>query len=245
MKRLLASAILSLGLAFSMLSGAWATPSTQIWIPSTDIQPTGTWHLGLDSYVTGATGTVFYDDWGLTYGLFPGLEIGVDYIVPQSFPVQFNIKYGITESKDFPFSFAVGAYNLGFTSTTTTVAGNDQNIIYGLIAKNIDVIGRISAGYYSGNSKHSSFNPAVLAPNGKAKDSSGLLLSWDKQLNDKWWAAVDYQGGNNDFGALSFGVSYAFSSNTSVIFGYDIFNAQPLAPALSNNAITTQLDINF
>ncbi len=247
MKRFLATAALTMGLALSTFASAWATPSTQIWIPSTDIQATGTWHLGLDSYVTAATGGILANDWGITYGLLPGLEIGIDYITPMSYPIQLNIKYGVAESKDFPLSFAVGACNIGLTSTnkTTGFAGNDQDMVYGLLAKNFDAFGRLSAGYYFGNSNNPTFDTTLLAANGKKIESSGILASWDKQLNDKWWAAVDYQGGNNAFGALSFGVSYAFSSNTSVIFGYDIWNVQAPAPALSANTFTTQLDINF
>jgi uncharacterized protein with beta-barrel porin domain len=62
------------------------------------------------------------------------------------------------------------------------------------------------------------------------------------EISDKLWAAVDYQGGNNSFGALSFGVSWAFSPNVSVIVGYDIFNERKVA---GKNTFTTQLDVNF
>ncbi|MEN6566385.1 MAG: hypothetical protein ABFC57_08790 [Veillonellales bacterium] len=45
-------------------------------------------------------------------------------------------------------------------------------------------------------------------------DNKMVLASIDKQLNDKWWAAVDYQSGKSSLGALSFGVSYNFAPNT-------------------------------
>lgn len=228
MKRFLATAALSLGLALSTLASAWATPSTQIWIPSTDIQATGTFHLGIDNYVTvapaaGAPTSLYVA--GLTYGAFSGLEVGFDYMTGLTSPVMFNAKYGMAESASLPVSFAVGAYNVGFD----TAANNDQNIIYGLIAKNFDPIGRLSVGYYTSNER-------IFG----AGNNTGILASWDKALTDKVWAAVDYQGGNNALGALSFGLSYAFSSNTSVILGYDIYNVAGVP-----GTVTTQLDINF
>ncbi len=237
--------------ALILSASALATPSTQIWIPSTDIQATGTFHLGLDNYSSVGTGTAAaagvtnYFDGGLTYGALPGLEVGFDYISTLQYPVVFNVKYGISEPA-LPVSVAVGAYNIGLTATSATVLnGNDQNIIYGLVAKNFDGIGRFSAGYYSGNSKNAAFDTTVLV-NGKAQESSGLLLSFDKQINDKVWAAVDYQGGYNFFGAVSFGVSYAFAPNTSVIFGYDMYTITPPTGTPGNyNTFTTQLDINF
>ena len=36
---------------------AHATPSTLIWIPSTDIQADKTWHLGIDNYFSPNAGT--------------------------------------------------------------------------------------------------------------------------------------------------------------------------------------------
>ena len=62
------------------------------------------------------------------------------------------------------------------------------------------------------------------------------------EISDKLWVAVDYMGGNNVDGAVSFGVSWAFSKNVSVIFGYDIYKEKELA---GNNTFTTQLDINY
>ena len=62
------------------------------------------------------------------------------------------------------------------------------------------------------------------------------------EISDKLWMAVDYQSGESYMGALNFGVSWAFSKNVSVIFGYDIYNN---AYAGGKNTFTTQLDINF
>src|SRR5450759_2668496 len=44
--------VLSTAMSCAVSAGtAYATPSTQIWIPSTDIQPYKTVHLNIDSYV--------------------------------------------------------------------------------------------------------------------------------------------------------------------------------------------------
>ncbi len=245
--------------ALVLSASALATPSTQIWIPSTDIQAAGTTHLGFDNYstinATGATaglapsaGASNYYDFGVTYGAFSGLEIGVDFISTLIAPAELNIKYGIPEGT-LPVAVAVGAYNVGFTkSPSATQYGNDMNIIYGLLAKSFD-FGRISAGYYTANNTHPFFNTtAAFAVNGRNLENTGLLLSYDKQINDKWWAAVDYQGGYNYFGALSFGVSYAYAPNTSVIFGYNIYTLPAAAAGTmvtGGNTFTTQVDINI
>jgi hypothetical protein len=41
---------------------------------------------------------------------------------------------------------------------------------------------------------------------------------------------------------LSFGASWAFAKNVSVIFGYDIYNNKKVA---GQNTATIQVDINF
>ena len=68
------------------------------------------------------------------------------------------------------------------------------------------------------------------------------------EISDKLWLAVDYQGGKNYLGVLSFGASWAFSKNVSVIFGYDIYNNKNAYYNTNNqnaNTFTTQVDINF
>jgi len=209
-----------------------ATPSTQIWNPSTDIQAKGAWHLGIDNYFTKEGpnpvegGYAYPTDTGLTYGLLPGLEIGVDAFLPQTSPFTFNIKYGIAESESIP-AFAVGGFNFGTQANAT-----DQNVLYGVISKTFPLIGRLTGGYFSGNEK------LLLDPGGN-KDNAGVILTWDKSLTDKVWASVDYAGTKSVLGALFYGFSYAFSSNTSVIFAYGTYNnaAKP--------TFTTQLDINL
>ncbi|VAX22927.1 hypothetical protein MNBD_NITROSPINAE02-1936 [hydrothermal vent metagenome] len=226
---------------------AFATPSTQIWIPSTDIQAFGVTHLGVDNYNTLGKkqqdgGRMFPTTYGLTIGVVPselwGIEIGIDMMEASDDPLFFNAKIGISEGAlgDWSPSFAIGGYGFGTEQDST-----DSNLIYGLVAKTFGAAGRFTIGYYTGNEK------LLLDKNGE-KDNAGLMASWDKQLNDKFWAAVDYQGGNNSWGALSFGVSYALSDSASIILGYDIFNENDLnndGIEDNSNTMTFQLDVNF
>ena len=226
-----------------------ATPSTQIWIPSTDIQKYKSVHLNVDNYVAvesapdgSVKSPVFMA--GPTIGVLPfekiQAEVGFDLMKTGSkyydnSPVYLNAKIGTPEGILFVGSpaFAIGGYNFGTKKDLT-----DQDVIYGLAAKNLPKLGRFSAGYYTGNDK-------VLLDDKSKKANNGVLLSWDRtmtEISDKLWAAVDYQGGNSSLGALSFGVAWAFAANTSVIFGYDIYNNNKVA---LGNTCTVQLDINL
>lgn len=229
-------------------TAALATPSTQIWIPSTDIQEFKTVHLGIDYYArskeddAGQRPHVY--DFGLTTGVLPfekvQMEAGFDFITTgdssaDDNPLYFNAKLGTPEDALFSGSpaLAAGGYLFGTESDST-----DFNVVYGLVAKTLPVIGRLSAGWYVGNDE-------LLVDAGGNTDDNGVLLSWDRtlsEISDKLWAAVDYQGGDNSLGALNFGVSYAFSENVSVIFGYDIYNDNATG---GENTFTTQVDINF
>lgn len=232
-------------------SSAMATPSTQIWIPSTDVQAFKSVHLGIDNYVraerkSDGTRDPNVYDLGLTVGVLPfekaQMEVGIDYLVNGSaydnYPLYFNAKLGTPENSLFKNSpaLAIGGYNIGTNSSNAL--RTDQNIVYALTAKTLPVVGRFSAGYFIGNDK------VLLDENGK-KENDGILLSWDRtmsEISDNLWAAVDYQGSDSAMGALSFGVAWSFSKNVSVIFGYDIYNNAKVA---GKNTFTTQLDINF
>ncbi len=239
----LAIVLTGLALTAAASTTAFATPSTQIWIPSTDIQAFKTVHLGIDNYIrtSGKDGGANTTDLGLTVGVLPfekiQAEIGIDYMeagtnsVADKAPIYFNAKLGTPEDSMFKYSpaLAVGAYNLGTKLGVTT-----QNIAYGLAAKTLPVIGRLSLGGFQGSE-------TVLG----SGQNKGVLASWDRtmsEISDKLWMAVDYQGGNSSLGALNFGVSWAFSKDVSVIFGYDIYNNVNTG---GKNTFTTQLDINF
>ena len=248
MKKFTKSLIMATALTIATTGIAMATPSTQIWIPSTDIQAFKTLHLGIDNYIRTSGGgsdvrpNVY--DLGLTAGILPfeklQMEVGVDYLTVgansvDGNPLSFNAKLGTPEASLFDGSpaLAVGGYAFGTKKDLT-----DTNIVYGLAAKTLPVVGRLSAGYYVGNDD-------VLLDKDGNEENDGLLLSWDRtmsEISDKLWVAVDYQGGDNAFGAFSFGASWAFAKNVSVIVGYDIYNDNAVG---GEDTFTTQLDINF
>jgi len=250
--RLAVAAFALCGLAATVAS---ATPSTQIWIPSTDIQPYKTFHLGFDTYIranSNADGsrTAPVVVIGPTVGILPypkiQAEVGFDVISAggdlDKYPLYFHGKLGTPEDTLFKASpaIAVGGYNFGTKSgdVRNGELATTQNLVYGLVAKNLPVIGRLSAGYFTGNKK------VLLDENGNS-DEKGVLLSWDRtltEISDKLWVAVDYQGTNSALGALSFGASWAFAKNVSVILGYDIYNEKRTG---GENTVTMQLDINF
>ncbi len=247
MKKRIRTLILGAALTMAAYTSAMATPSTQIWIPSTDIQPYKTAHLNFDNYIRsngkgiGANVTSI----GPTVGVLPfekiQAEVGFDYIDSDSgaaadkSPIYFHGKMGTPEDSLFAFSPAIafGGYNFGTKSGITT-----QNMAYGLVARTLPVVGRLSAGYYQGSG-------TVLVDENLKKANGGVLLSWDRtmtEISDKLWLAVDYQGGKSANGALSFGASWAFAKNVSVIIGYDIYNNVLTG---GKNTFTTQVDINF
>jgi hypothetical protein len=250
--RLICSAALS---CIVFTGTAHATPSTQIWIPSTDIQPFKTAHFGFDTYVRSASNpdgsrTAPVVVIGPTFGVLPFEkiqgEVGFDIISQggdlDKYPFYGHAKLGTPENVWFKGSpaVAVGGYNFGTKSgdVRNGEIATNQNIVYGLAAKTLPVIGRLSAGYYTGNKK------VLVDPNGQS-DEKGVLLSWDRtisEISDKLWAAVDYQGGDSALGALSFGVAWSFAKNVSVIFGYDIYNEKATG---GQNTFTVQLDINI
>ena len=240
--------ILSLVLCVSMVSLAHATASTIIWGPSTDIQPFKTWHLGSDIYVpTGRDATdarpATITDVGLTTGVLPfknlNAEVGIDVksgTGVDNSPVYFNTKVGIPENAYGSFfpALAVGIFDVG-----TDAGKTDFNVAYWKAAKTFSIdkfsLGRFSVGTFTGNKD-------LLTYNGKASND-GVLLGWERQLteiSDKWWVGVDYQGSKSAYGATNFGISYNFAPNTSVIFGYDIYNNKDLV-----DTYTVQLDVNF
>ena len=264
--KLVKNTLLAAALTLSLASAAMATPSTQIWIPSTDVKGFGEVNVGIDFYGRFASkDTAGYNmyDVGATVGVSPlenlKLEIGVDYLTnniqgaghtADHHPIYFNAKLGTPEDgfgiKGLP-AFAVGVYNLGTVDKAETVGSTRQNIMYGLVAKTLPVIGRISAGGYVGSERalRTAYNPK--------NNNSGVMASWDRsmtEISDKLWLAVDYMSGNNANGALSMGGSWAFNKNVSLLVGTVFFNPF-YKPSGAGDlpggkpAFTTQLDINF
>lgn len=226
--------VLVVAAAVVALAGkAFATPSTQIWIPSTDVQPYKKVHFGFDTYIKTESLDKTVDpkvveptvtNLGLTVGVLPykniQFEVGIDYRDiggEHTYPMYYNAKLGTPEGSLFEGSpaIAVGGYDFGTKSDVT-----DYNIVYGLVAKTVGKLGRFSLGYFVGNDK-------LLLNANNNPDEAGVLLSWDRtlsEISDKLWAAVDYMGGDSSYGALSFGVAWKFAPNVGVIIGYDIYN---------------------
>ena len=241
--RLLALSIMAITLFYGTAN---ATPSTQIWIPSTDIEPYKAVHFGFDTYIKtesrdDGTTEPTVTNLGLTAGVLPfktvQMEMGIDYRDTGGnhiYPLLFNAKIGVPEEGAlFPYSPAivVGGYDFGTKKDVT-----DYNIYYVLAAKTLGKLGRFSAGYYTGNGK-------LLTKIDGTKDNDGVLLSWDRtiaEISDKLWLAVDYQGGKNSYGALSVAFAWKFAPNVGVIFGYDIYNESAYKPTA-----TIQLDIDI
>jgi hypothetical protein len=221
-------------LSLIQMDRAFATASTQIWNPSADIQKQGTIHFGIDNYFSiiqnDSKPSQIDPDLGATVGVYKPLEVGIDMVQPSTDPFFFNFKFGLPESDLIP-ALAVGGFNFGTKAGVT-----DYNILYGIMDKTIPQVGRLSLGYYRGMN-------ADLFPDGSGKESKdGVIATWDKTLTNKIWTCVDYASGKSWYGSISFGVSYAFSSSASVIFGYVIFNDHDVVP---NDLFTTQLDINL
>ena len=214
-------------LATVCIAAAHATPSTLVWIPSTDIQADKTWHLGVDNYFSPGNGTL-PTDYGLTYGLLGGkAEVGVYYFGGAQYPWSFNAKYLLTPEKGQTPAIAVGFYNAGVKRGIT-----DANMLYAVGAKTFTPACRLTLGVAHGKK-------ATL---GEGEDM--LLAGLDGYLDGKkkWWWGVDYQSGDSVFGALNAGIAYAFADNVSVIFGFDVYNNRTLNP---HNTPNLQLDVNF
>lgn len=196
-----------------------ATPSSIVWVPSTDLQPQDQVHLGIDNYFTANDGD-YPTDIGLTWGFKNG-EVGIDYMASQDHPMLFNFKVGLVNDTEHNFKVVAGVQGLGTSSDT------NQALKYVLASQTAADGVRYSLGYGVGREE------AI------GDDNKMVIASIDKMLTDKVWAGVDYMSGDSALGALSFGASYNFASNVSVLLGYDIYNND------SENTFTTQLDINF
>ncbi len=213
-------------LAFATLCAfAHATPSTLVWIPSTDIQPDRTWHFGFDNYFRSDLTRLAPTDIGLTYGLLDGrAEVGVDYFAPSDDPVTFNGKYLLCPESDTRPALAVGGYFFGLASGVT-----DANVAYLIGSKTFGKV-RVHLGYAHGKESTIGGSPDML------------LAGLDGYLDARkqWWWGADYQSGDSLLGALNFGVGYQINHATSVIVGYDVYNAPG-----SDNSFTVQFDVNF
>lgn len=231
-----------IAVAFPAVS--FATPSSQIWIPSTDTQPYGTFHLGVDNYTTIFTeiedgGNSSPVGMGLTMGVADteiiGVEFGIDIKEASDSPLYINAKLQVKEDSIMSFfpSIAIGGYDFGTDSEI-----NDYNILYTMLGKTLPIFGRISVGYYYGNDD-------LLLDKSDGKDNSGFMLSFDRtlaEIDDRLWISVDHMSGENLYGATSAGFSWRFSPHISALLGYVVYNESEVA---GEDQLTIQFDMDF
>jgi hypothetical protein len=252
MKRPRVPVLLAFVLSGCLLCGtdAFATASTHIWAPSTDVQAFNVWHLTADMYAAvknDAAGNRIptITNVGLTVGVLPmkkfNMEIGFDHKTGlgalDAYPMYGNVKIGVPENAigDGSPAMAAGVFDVGTKSGAT-----DYDVVYGKIARSFSAagvsLGRFSAGYFTGNEK--------LLLDGKGeKDNSGVLAAWERtvtEISDKLWICVDYMGTESVYGSLNLGASWKVADNVSVLGGYEIFNNGDLA-----DTATLQVDIDL
>lgn len=231
---------------------AWATPSNIIRMPSSDVQPYATFHLGIDNNTTMFVpadngGYALPPTYGLTVGLLslPLIEVeaGLDIREPTDKPITWNAKISMPEGAEAPGMPAItfGVYDMG-----TADGENDYNILYAHIAKTISFLGRFTFGYFVGNASH------LIKSNGQ-KDSNALMMSFDRrmpEINDRLWFGIDYMGTRTDYGSVNFGFSWSFSEQASLLLGYIRYNDEYEAWNGSTfigrkNLVTLQADFDF
>ena len=203
---------------------AYAMPSSLILVPSTDVQAERSFQINYDNVtILGTPNKVARDGsaFGLQYGVCKGLEVGLDYATKTDDPLYFNAKYSFDSfGANEEFGFAIGGVGFGTNENTS------PNIWYGVASYKFGV-DRLHVGFFTGDDN-------VLAdPFDGSDESSGLMLGWDRPLDDKWWLGVDYVSGESAIGGLNVGVKYAVSDNSSIMLGYDFWNNDGLASSLN------------
>lgn len=258
--------ILSFALCAVSFTLVFATPSTHIWSPSTDIQPWKKIHVTSDFYFPTTkkdsadnhlhAGQVY----GLTFSLLSDkpeenllgklwlplgkimAETGFDYkkgfgSVLDTYPWYFHFKLGLPEDAYFKH---MPAFAVGIYDKGAKHNRTDYDIVYLKAAKTISIknfsLGKFSVGYFWGNRR------LLLDKNGE-RDNNGLLLAWErvmKEISDRLWLCADYQGTQSGYGTMNLGFSWKFTNNISAIVGYDIYNNHN-----NTDTVTFQVDIDF
>lgn len=142
-------------------------------------------------------------------------EVGVDYAaagpdVAERNPWTMHWKVVLPElAFDSPYQPAVtvGMWNYWPDKE------NASNVSYALLSYNFPY-GRLSAGGYHGDQS---------ALGGV---QNGILASWDRPFNDRFWAGVDFVGGNNKISSVNAALAWAFSKRSSFGIGYNLHTAR-------------------
>lgn len=253
-------------LMFACFATAFATPSTHIWTPSTDIQPYKKIHLTVDNYtpIKGRDGlgnlTYVQQVYGLTFSLLSDkpeenllgkvwkplakimAETGFNYkkgfgSFYDSTPWYFHFKLGVSEDAYFKNMPAIA---MGSYDMGTKANRTNYNVWYGKVAKTVNIdkvnLGRFSAGYFAGNGK-------LLRDKNSLRDNQGPMFAWERtmtEISDKLWLCIDYQGTQSSYGAVNYGFAWSLTKDISFIVGYGIYNNRNLT-----DTVTFQLDVNF
>ncbi len=247
----IASILLAMGTAH-------ATPSKLMHIPSTDVQPYGTFHMAIENNTTmfrqkDIGGHAEPMNFGISAGLRDGgtyqVEAGVDVREPYDYPLTFHAKLATTEEAFGKWGpiLAVGAYDV-----SAEKGKNDVNIMYGEASKTVSFIGRFTVGYFYGNSD-------FLKNSAGDTDNHGLMLGFDRRMpevNQKLWFGIDYMAGRSYYGAVTFGFGWSFSEKATLVIGYVRYNEEAVAkgwppnsaaasPGPGANVMTLQAHFDF
>ena len=253
-------------LIFSNFSTAFATPTTLIWTPSTDIQPYKKIHINADVYLPVASEDKFGNDtyvqqvYGPTFSLLSDkpqdnllgklwqplgkimAETGFDYKkgfgpTLDKWPVYFHFKVGVPEDAYFKYMPALA---VGSYDMGYKHSYTNNNVWYARVAKTFNIgklsLGRFSAGYFNGNGR-------LLRDKNGLRDNSGPMLAWERtmsEISDKLWVCIDYQGTQSSYGAINYGLAWKFTNNIAAILAYDSYNNPNL-----KSTLTFQLDVDF
>jgi len=264
--RVIRVCLLGFALYALSFSFAYATPTTLIWAPSTDIQPYKKIHLNVDNYtpvrgkdhndvrlyvqqIYGPTFSLLSDkpEENLLGKLWSPLgkimaETGFDYKkgfgpLLDKWPLYFHFKLGVAEDAYFKY---MPAFAVGCYDMGYKHNYTNNNVWYLRGAKTLNIgklnLGRFSAGYFNGNGR-------TLRDQDSLRDNQGAMLAWERtmtEISDKLWLCVDYQGTRSSYGALNYGFAWKFTNNISTIIGYEVYNNPNY-----RNTITFQLDIDF
>ncbi len=235
-------------------SGAWATPSTTYWAPSTTyVQPFLVPHITYDTYFgkgvyAGQAGSPIYPvTTGLTMGVLPWkelqLEVGFDLLLPSEDPFLFNAKLGTPEDTFFPGSpsLAIGIFGVGTKGDAT-----NYNALHAMIQKNLPFGGYVAAGGYYGA------GPKALWTSSDGHENRagfmGAIAAPDINVNipglKKIVPVADIQTGKNVFGAGGFGLYFYFTDTIDLLTGPVFFFDKALQPGASSWLWTLQLDVD-
>ena len=239
---------LALVIMAGLYSQGFSTPSTENWTAGTsDIQPFGVLHIGVDNYFSiirpshTATPWALPTDFGLTLGVLPfknvQMEVGFDLFEPSDDPFALNARIGVPENAFLKWSpsIAAGILGLGIKQGVT-----DQNVGYVAVGKTIPVVGRLFVGGYYGNDK-------LLG----TKTNDGITVAFDRAFfpaksasgadYNKIVLSADWASGLNALGGGGAGIFYFFNENISLLTGPVWFTSNKVN---GDWKWTMQLDVN-